>query len=120
MCLLFSAFLGNGQVNSLEISVEKENMYAPFLYWHHGGKEGLATFKKEHPHDYLKELWYVCESWYIKKDYASTGVALDPYVVCIERFETYRKETEEAYLLLPGYKDAIVFLPVDKLIYRLK
>jgi hypothetical protein len=47
-------------------------------------------------------------------------VALDPYVVCIERFESYRKENEEAYLVLPGCKDAIVFLPTSQLIYRLK
>jgi hypothetical protein len=95
-------------------------MYSPFLYWHHGGKEGLETFKQEQPYEYLKELWYVCESWYIKKDYVATGVALDPYVVCIERFESYRKENEEAYLVLPGCKDAIVFLPTSQLIYRLK
>jgi len=119
LLILFLCVLqGQAQINSLQISPEKEKMYSPFLYWHHGGKEGLEEFKRDHPHEYLKELWYVCESWYIRKDYLPEGVALEPYVVCIERFESYRKETEEAYLVLPGCKDAIVFLPINQLIYR--
>jgi hypothetical protein len=116
--LLFAGGTGFSQVNSLQISPEKEKMYTPFMYWHHGGPEGLAEFKQQHPYEYLKELWYFCESWYVKKDYVKEGVPLDLYVVDIERFEQNRKEHEEAILVLPGYRDAIVFLPSDKLIYK--
>ncbi len=93
-------------------------MFLPYLYGHHGGKEGLERFKREQPHQYLKELWYVSSSWYIKKDHLSNGATLDPQIVCIERFESYRKENEEVYLVLPGFRDAIVFLPASQLIYR--
>ena len=116
--LIFVSLRSNAQVNSLQISPEKEKMYTPYMYWHHSGQEGLEAFKKEHPHDYLKELWYFCESWYILKDYAKEGVAMDPAIVDIERFEQNRKEHEKAILVLPGFKDAIVFLPIDQLIYR--
>ena len=106
------------QVNPLQISKEKEAMYTPYMYWRHGGKESLEQFKKEQPHEYLKELWYYCESWYVEKDYSATGVPLDLYVVDISRFEQYRKESELFYLVLPGYKDAIVLLPGSQLIYK--
>ena len=36
----------------------------------------------------------------------------------ISRFEHARKEMEEAILVLPGYKDALVLLPINKLIYK--
>lgn len=112
------AFSAAAQVNPLQISKEKEAMYTPFMYWRHSGKEGLEQFKREHPHDYLKELWYYCESWQVEKDYSTTGVALDLYVVDISRFEHYRKDSEPFYLVLPGYKDAIVLLPANQLIYK--
>lgn len=106
------------QLKDQVIDKEKEKMYSPYMYWHHGGKEGLEDFKKNHPKEYQQELWYFCESWYIRKNYLKEGVALDAYVVDIERFEQNRKEHEEAILVLPGCRDAIVFLPADKLIYK--
>lgn len=119
--ILFVFYFGaisQAQVNSLQISAEKEAMYSPFMYWRHGGKEGLAEFKQKEPHAYLKELWYYCESWQVAKDYAASGVALDLYVVDISRFEQYRKDSEPFYLVLPGYKDAIVLKPSKELIYK--
>lgn len=117
--LVFTLVVSAGaQVNPLQISKEKEAMYTPFMYWRHGGKESLEQFKKEQPHAYLKELWYYCESWFVAKDYSATGVALDLHVVDISRFEQYRKDSEPFYLVLPGYKDAIVLLPANQLIYK--
>ena len=108
----------SAQTNSLEISPEREKIFTPFMYWRHGGKEGLENFKKDKPHEYLLELWYYTSSFYIKRDYLSEGVRVEEYIIDISRFEQYRKENEEYYLLLPGNKDAIVLLPANKLIYK--
>ncbi len=106
------------QVNSLEVSPEKEKMYSPYLLWKHQGAEGLADFKKNHPHEYLKELWYYAESFYIKRDYLKEGISMDPGMIPIDRFESSRKENEEAIVILPGFKDVLVLLPANKLIYK--
>jgi len=114
--LLFA--VSRAQLNSLEISPEKEKMFTPYMIWRHSGSEGLAEFKRDHPHDYLKELWYYCESFYIKKDYVKEGIFLDVSFIDITRFEDLRKESDEALILMPGYKDALIMLPSNKLIYR--
>jgi hypothetical protein len=120
--ILFSLLsLGSkAQLNSLEISPEKEKMYSPYMLQRHQGTEGLAEFKKNHPHDYLKELWYYSESFYVKRNHLNTGVVLDASIIDISRFETERQENEEQIVVLPGFKDAIVLLPVTKLIYKPK
>ena len=108
----------NAQVNSLELDPVKEKMYNPYMLFRHSGSEGLADFKRDHPHDYLKELWYYSESFYVKRDYASEGIALNESLIDITRFEKSRKETEEVFILMPGYKDALVLIPVNKMIYK--
>lgn len=106
------------QANSLELNPEKEKNYTPFMLKRHGGKEGLASFKQSNPHQYLKELWYYSESFYVKRNYAAEGIALNETQIDISRFEGSRKENEESVILLPGYKDALVLLPNSKLIYK--
>jgi hypothetical protein len=108
----------NAQTNALEFSAQTEKTYSPYMYARHGGPEGLAEFKKNSPHDYLKELWYYAESFYIERNYASDGATLDASIIDIARFEKYRKEDEKFTLLLPGFKDAIILLPVKNLIYK--
>lgn len=36
----------------------------------------------------------------------------------ITRFESNRKQNEEATVIIPGFKDVIVLLPTNKLIYK--
>ncbi len=114
------SFGSKAQVNSLEISAENEKMYSPYMLQRHQGAEGLADFKKNHPHDYIKELWYYSESFYVKRNYLNSGVALDASIIDISRFENERQESEEQIVVLPGFKDAIVLLPITKLIYKPK
>jgi hypothetical protein len=123
-CLLLSSiFLGgilHSQVNSLQISPEKEKMYAPYMYHIFGGPEGVVEFKKEQPHEYLKLMWYYSESFYVKRDYYPEGAVLEPAAIDISRFESNRKENELSFVTIPGYRDVIVLLPVNELIYKPK
>lgn len=114
---LFFAGL-KAQVNSLELNLEKEKMYTPYMMWRHSGSEGLAEFKKDRPHDYLRELWYYSESFYIKRDYFQVGASIDPAMIPIDRYESSRLESKEAVVVLPGYKDVLVLLPINKLIFK--
>lgn len=118
--ITFFSLATKAQLNSLEISAEKDKMYSPYMLNRHQGTEGLADFKKNHPHDYLKELWYYSESFYVKRAYLNTGVALDASIIDISRFESERQENEEQIIVLPGFKDVIVLLPNSKLIYKPK
>lgn len=108
----------SAQVNSLEANPEKERKFTPYMIVRHQGPEALADFKKNHAHEYLKELWYYSESFYIKRDYFKKGVELDDAIIAIDRFENSRKEDEEAIVILPGFKDVLVLLPTNKLIYK--
>jgi hypothetical protein len=117
-CLLCG--LGWSQSNALEISAEKEKAFIPYMYWRHGGVEGLDEFKKNHPYDYLKELWYYTSSFKVKRDHFAEGAVLDETIIDISRFESSRKEDEETILVMPGFRDALVLLAGNKLIYKPK
>lgn len=121
--LILLAFLGLGQIafsqaKSLTLNSENEKKYLPYMTYTHGGPEGLAAFKKNHPNDYLKELWYFSESFYVKRNHLNEGYVLNEEIIDISRFEKSRKETEEAIVILPGFKDALVLLPSSQLIYK--
>lgn len=107
------------QINSLEVSPEKEKKFTPYMYNRHGGPQGVADLKKSDHHQYLKELWYFSESFYVKRNYFKEGAVLDESIVDVTRFEASRKEDEEAVVTLPGFKDVLVLLPTNKLIYKL-
>ena len=106
------------QVNSLEPNPDKEKKFSPYMLSNHQGPDGLAEFKSQHKHEYLKELWYYSESFYVKRNFFKQGVTLDESIIAIDRFESSRKESEEAIVILPGFKDVLVLLPANKLIYK--
>jgi len=115
---LLLSFFSKSQVNSLEISLEKEKMYSVYMLWRHSGKEGLADFKRDHPHDYLKELWYYSESFYVKRNHFPEGYQLNESIIAIDRFESQRLTNDEAIVVFSGSRDVVVMLPVNKLIYK--
>jgi hypothetical protein len=118
-CILIGcSFASYTQTNSLELNPEKEKIFSTYMLWRHGGSQGLSDFKKNNKYQYLKELWYYSESFYIKRDSLKEGVAMNESAIDISRFENYRKENEEAIVILPGFKDALVLLPNNKLIYK--
>lgn len=123
-CLFFSLRALSAQENgaattaNLKPDPEKESMYLPYLAARHGGPASLQEWKKSNTVQYYKELWYYCESFYIKRDHLQQGVTMNASMIDISRFESSRKESEEATVVLPGFKDVLVLLPTNKLIYK--
>ena len=105
-------------LESLKPDPKKEQMFLPYLAVRHGGIPAIAAWKENNTYQYYKELWYYCESFYVKRDHVSTGVVLNEEIIDISRFESSRKENEEAIVVLPGFKDALVLLPASKLVYK--
>jgi hypothetical protein len=126
VCFTIITSLSYSQINSLNPDVlkpnpAKEKMYAPYLATRHGGMEALEIWKKSNTIQYYKELWYYCESFYVKRNHLSLGggaVVLNEEIVDISRFESSRKENDEFILVLPGFRDALVLLPYSKLIFK--
>lgn len=94
----------------------KEKMFLPYLAVKHGGISHIEQWKKNNTYQYYQELWYYSESFYVKRNHQA-GVRLDESIIDISRFESSRKYNEEVIITLPGFSDAIVLLPGDKLIY---
>ncbi|MBL7933955.1 MAG: hypothetical protein JNL60_18770 [Bacteroidia bacterium] len=109
---------GPAATGKLKPNPEKEAMYLPYLAVRHGGPASLQEWKKSNTVQYYKELWYYCESFYIKRDHLQQGVTMDASMIDISRFESSRKQAEEAIVVLPGFKDVLVLLPSNQLIYK--
>lgn len=105
---------------SLRPDPEKEQKFFPYVEWKHGGKEHFQAWKDQNTVLYYKEIWYYSESFYVKRNYLNAGVVLDESIIDITRFESSRKENEEAIVVLPGFKDVLVLLPANKLIYKVQ
>jgi hypothetical protein len=120
--IVFFIFSGKSQTENpllFKPNPEKEKMYLPYLAVRHGGDMPLKEWKKSNSVLYFKELWYYCESFYIKRNYFTTGVSLDESIIDISRFENYRKQNDEVVVPLEGFKDAVILLPTSKLLYKL-
>ena len=96
----------------------KEKKFLPYLAVHHGGMQAIDTWKQSNTIQYYKELWYYTESFYIKRNHLGSGITLDESIIDISRFEHHRKSDQEEIVVLPGFKDALVLLPANKLIYK--
>jgi hypothetical protein len=114
---LFLSLISFCQVSN-QPDPESEKKFSGYMYSNHGGVKGLEDFKRNHLNEYIKELQYYSESFYVKRNHLGEGVTLDESIIDITRFENQRKPNEEAIVILPGFKDAIVLLPDTKLIYK--
>ncbi len=104
--------------NDLKPNIEKEKKFLPYVAILHGGMDKLETWKQENTYQYFKELWYYTESFYIKRNYLKEGLILNEEIIDISRFETNRRQSEESIVIIPGFKDALILYPLDKLIYK--
>lgn len=99
------------------VTPTKEAAYSIYVEASHGD-QNFTTWKKENKFLYIKEIWYYAESFYVFRNKSKEGIRLDESIIDISRFESYRKQTEEVIVDLPGFKDAIVLLPSNSLIYK--
>jgi hypothetical protein len=96
----------------------KEKKFETYVEYRHSAGTDYQKWKSENKYQYIKEMWYFSESFYIKRNYSNDGVAMNEEAIDISRFESNRKQNEEAIVIIPGFKDVIVLLPTTKLIYK--
>jgi hypothetical protein len=118
MTLSFSSF--SQDWSQVKIDPIKEKKYLPYVEMRHGGAEQFAKWKAENKYQYVKEMWYMSESFSVKRNHSAEGIALNEEIIDVVRFESQRKENEEVIITLAGYKDAIVLMPTSKLFYQYK
>lgn len=117
--VLSLVYFAKGQEN-IKLDMNKVSKFEKFMEFKHGGPQHYPTWKNNNKLQWTKEAWYYTESFYVKRNYFQTGEILDESIIDISRFENHRKENEEAVVEILGFKDVIVLLPENKLIYRLK
>jgi hypothetical protein len=118
MMMVMSFFSFSQDVSEIKLNPEKVKMFTPYLQVRHGGIQGLETWKSTNKLLYAKEMWYFSESFYVKRNAHPDGQVLDPSFIDISRFESHRKQDEEAIVDMPGFKDVLVLMPASKLIYK--
>ncbi len=116
LIFLLISILGNAQVpEDIKLNSAKIQMFEPYIAFKH---TDFKTWKENNKLIYWKELWYYTESFYVKRNYLKDGEVLNESIVDISRFEYLRKESEESIVELTGFKDVIVLIPNNKLIYK--
>jgi len=114
----------NNSVNweKLKIDPIKEKMFLPYVEYNHSFEQEFQTWKKENKFQYIKEIWYYSESFYVIHHVNDEGVTIDESTIDITRFDYVRDKTKEVNVSLigAGFNDTIVLLPANKLIYNLK
>ena len=106
------------QLEEIKLNPEKVKKFLPYVEFKHGGSTGFPAWKENNKILFTKEIWYYSESFYIKRNVSDQGVSMDESQIDISRFESLRKPTEEVVITNPGFKDAIVLIPGNKLIYK--
>ena len=106
------------QNNTPSIKPDADKKFDPYIVVKHGGTKQFEEFKKNNYTIYRKELWYYSESFYIKRDKFTSGISLDESIIDISRFENQRKQNEEVIIEMPGFKDVLVLLPSNKLMFK--
>lgn len=116
--LLIFGSVGYSQITELKLNPERVKLFLPYVEWKYGGAEVFPEWKNNNKMLFAKEMWYYTESFYIKRNVSAEGVTIQEEIIDITRFESHRKQNEEAVLLLPGFKDALVLIPAKDLIYK--
>ncbi len=104
--------------SKIKLDPVKEKLFQPYMEIRHNERGDYQTWKANNKFQYIKEMWYLTESFYIKRNVSASGETMNEALIDISRFENNRKQTEEAIVTIPGFKDAIVLLPANKLIYK--
>jgi hypothetical protein len=120
----FSSVLGQSISNSssdnkIVLDSNKVKIFERYVQYNHSNDPGgFLQWKTNNPDLYIKEMWYYTESFYIKRNYLSQGITMDEGMIYVPRFEMQRMPTTEVIIEFPGYKDVMVLIPIDKLLYK--
>lgn len=112
------SFLSQSQVSEIKLNPERVKMFTPYVEWKHGGKEKFESWKSTNKLLYTKEMWYYSESFYIKRNVHAEGQFLTDSYIDVSRLENQRKQDQEVVIDMPGFKDAVVLIPGNQLIYK--
>ncbi|MBL7921107.1 MAG: hypothetical protein JNJ40_12390 [Bacteroidia bacterium] len=105
--------------SKIKLNADKEKQFEPYVQIRHSSTPAeYKIWKDNNKFQYVKEMWYFSESFYVKRNHLSQGETLNESIIDISRFEANRNATTEAIVTLPGFKDAIVLLPANQLIYK--
>jgi len=105
--------------SKIKLDADKEKKFEPYIQIRHSSTPSeYKIWKENNKFQYIKEMWYFSESFYVKRNHLSQGETLNESIIDISRFESSRNATSEAFVTLPGFKDVIVLLPANKLIYK--
>ena len=114
-------------LGKLRVDPIKEKMYSPYVEYRHGFDADVITrsfqkWKEDNKYQYLKELWYYSESFYVIHHVNDEGITIDESTIDISRFDSVRDLTNEVSIPLngAGFNDTIVLLPINKLLFNLK
>lgn len=116
---LFFFFISNSQNEKIQLDSNKVKMFIKYPQFKHDIiSGGFYQWKNDNPGLYLKEMWYYTESFYIKRNYLTTGITLNEAAIDVTRFESQRQAAAETIITLDGFKDVLVLIPGNDLIYK--
>jgi hypothetical protein len=118
LALMMNQKLSAQQIQDIKLDPVKVEKFLPYLKYKHSWDGDFEVWKANNMLLYTQEMWYFSESFYIKRDYFPEGGPIDESLIYISRFESQRKQNEEVIIKLPGFKDALVLIPGNKLIYK--
>jgi len=118
VCILISNLSWAQNNSSIKLDPAKVQIFEKYLSFRHSFEPGgFIQWKANNPELYSKEMWYQSESFYIKRNHLASGLTMNEGMIDVCRFEYLRKEKEEVIVTFPGFKDVMVLLPKNKLIY---
>lgn len=118
ICVLLSNYAWAQKNSAIKLDSNKVLIFEKYLSFRHSFEPGgFVQWKNNNPELYAKEMWYQSESFYIKRNYLASGLTMNEGMIDVCRFEHLRKEKEEVIVPFAGFKDVMILLPKNKLIY---
>jgi len=116
--ILLANFSWAQNSSSIKLDPNKVLIFEKYLSFRHSFEPGgFIQWKNNNPELYAKEMWYQSESFYIKRNHLASGLTMNEGMIDVSRFEHLRKEKEEVIVPFAGFKDVMILLPKNKLIY---
>lgn len=110
-------FKGISQLKMIPMDYSSEEKFGKYIQARYGIHTDFEKWKEENKILYANELWYQSKSFYIQRDFFKTGEKYDESFFEVSRFEIKRGDDDESIISFEGFKDVIVLLPKNKLLY---